>query len=75
MGDDDLMRRLAPNGMRYIDDGNRIGHLDQMKERNPSSADSSEDEEVDPEGFFMQFWIVCQLSIGPIISMIFYMAV
>ena len=54
------MKRLAPNGMRFNEDGNRIGHLDQMKERNPSSADSDdEEEEVDPEGFFMQFWIVC----------------
>lgn len=47
-----------------------------MKDRNPSSHDSEEFEEgADPQGFFMQFWVVCQLSVGPIVSMIFYMAV
>jgi hypothetical protein len=34
-----------------------------------------EQEDADTQNIFLQFWIVCKLSSGPIVSMVFYMLV
>ena len=58
-------------------DSNRRSILDERRELEDDVQREPEDQEemIVPDNIFGQFWLCIKLSVGPIISMIFYMIV